>query len=146
MATVRTIREDELDDLLTLYRMLNPEDPELDTEALAAQWDAMLADEHLEVIVAEHDDKLVATCMLSITPNLTRGARSFALAENVVTHEDYRGNGFASRCLEKALDIAEERGCYRVSLMTGSDDEGLHDFYESNGFEKGRKTAFEHRF
>jgi GNAT superfamily N-acetyltransferase len=146
MAAVRTVREDDLDDLLTLYQMLNPDDPDLDPDEIEAQWDAMLADENLEVIVVEHDDTLVATCMLSITPNLTRGARFFALAENVVTHEDYRGNGFASRCLEKALTIAEERDCYRVSLMTGSDDEGLHDFYESNGFEKGRKIAFAHRF
>jgi hypothetical protein len=32
MASARTIRPDELDELLTLYGMLNPDDPELERD------------------------------------------------------------------------------------------------------------------
>lgn len=143
MATARTIRADELDELLTLYRMLNPEDPPLSRiEGLHEQWRGMVRDDSLEIVVVEHDGRLVASCVLSITPNLTRNARPFGVVENVVTHEEYRRCGFGKRCLKKATDIAEGRDCYKVMLLTGSDKEWKHDFYEGCGFDKRKKTGF----
>ncbi|MFB6141570.1 MAG: GNAT family N-acetyltransferase [Halosimplex sp.] len=142
MATARSARRDELAELLGLYRMLNPDDPELDPDEVADQWDEMLADEDLDVVVVEHDDRLVATCLLSVTENLTRGARPFALIENVVTHEAYRGEGFGTQCVEAAIDRAHERGCYKVMLLTGSDEAWKHEFYESCGFDRDAKTGF----
>lgn len=142
MATTRPIQPDELDELLTLYRMLNPDDPKLAPADVREQWTEMLDDDSLEIVVVEHDDRLVSTCVLSITPNLTRGARPFAVIENVVTHEDYRGNGFGTRCVRRAIELAEERGCYKVMLLTGSDEEWKHDFYERCGFDREDKTGF----
>ncbi len=142
MATARPIREDELDELLALYQMLNPDDPELKPAEVAGTWNEMLADETLDIVVVEHDDRLVASCVLSITPNLTRNARPFGLIENVVTHENYRNRGFGKQCVEAALEMAEERGCYKVMLLTGSDVDWKHDFYESCGFDGGEKTGF----
>jgi len=143
MATARTVRADELDDLLTLYQMLNPDDPPLErSDALDEQWDEMLADESLQIVVVEADDQLVSTCVLSITQNLTRNARPFGVIENVVTHEAYRGRGFGTRCLEEATDIAEQRNCYKVMLLTGSEKNWKHEFYERCGFDKSEKTGF----
>jgi GNAT superfamily N-acetyltransferase len=109
-ATVRSARRDELDELLGLYRHLNPDDPELAPDEVSGLWAEMVADETLDVVVVEHEGRLVATCLLSVTRNLTRGARPFALVENVVTHEAYRGEGFGSQCVEAAVDRARERG------------------------------------
>jgi GNAT superfamily N-acetyltransferase len=142
MATARSVRADELDELLTLYRMLNPDDPELAPDDVADQWQAMVDDDSLDVVVVEHDDRLVASCVLSVTKNLTRGARPFAVVENVVTHEDYRRNGFGRQCVEAAVDRAERRDCYKVMLMTGSEKEWKHDFYEGCGFDREAKTGF----
>lgn len=143
MPTTRTIREDELDELLTLYRMLNPGDPPLErNESLRDQWRSMVADDSLAVVVVEHDDRLVSTCLLSITPNLTRNARPFAVVENVVTHEEYRGKGFGKRCLRAAVELAEDRGCYKVMLLTGTDREWKLEFYEDCGFDRADKTGF----
>lgn len=145
MATARTIRETELDELLALYRQLNPDDPELTRDgALRSQWRAMLDDETLSVVVVEHDDRLVATCLLSITRNLTRGARPFAVIENVVTREDDRGNGFGKQCLEHAAGIADNRDCYKVMLLTGTEREWKLRFYEDCGFDRDAKTGFEY--
>ena len=143
MATARLIHEHELDELLILYQMLNPDDPELErTEELRSQWQKMLRDEHLNIVVVEYDDRLVASCVLSITPNLTRNARPFGLIENVVTHEDYRRNGFAKHCLQTATEIAEKHDCYKIMLLTGSDREWKHEFYENCAFDKEAKTGF----
>jgi len=143
MAAARTIRSDELDDLLELYQMLNPEDPVLARdEALWGQWEEMLADDSLDVVVVEHDDRLVSSCVLSVTPNLTRNARPFAVIENVVTHEEFRGEGFGKLCVEAAVDRAEARDCYKVMLLTGTEAEWKLQFYESCGFDREAKTGF----
>ncbi len=145
MTTARLIREDELDELLTLYQMLNSDDPELErNEELYGKWLDMMDDESLKIIVLKHDEQIVSSCMMSITENLTRNARPFGLIENVITHEEYRGNGFGKFCLQKATEIAEQRNCYKLMLLTGSDKEWKHEFYESCGFEKDEKTGFIH--
>lgn len=142
MATARTIAADELEELLELYRTLNPDDPELERADVREQWTEMTWDDSLEIVVVEHDDRLVSTCLLSITPNLTRGARPFAVIENVVTREDCRGNGFGTQCLEKAIDIAETRDCYKVVLLTDPEKEWKHECYERCGFDEEAKTGF----
>ena len=143
MATERTVRADELDELLGLYRMLNPDDPRLErTEELHEQWQGMVRDDSLEIVVVEDDGRLVSSCVLSITENLTRNARPFGVIENVITHEEHRKQGFGERCLEKAIEIAERRDCYKIMLLTGSNQEWKHEFYEGCGFDKGEKTGF----
>jgi len=142
MATTRSAGQDDLEELLELYRHLNPDDPELAPEAVADQWAEMVADDDLDIVVVEHDGRLVATCLLSVTENLTRGARPFAVVENVVTRQGYRGEGFGTACVEAAVERADERGCYKVMLLTGSDEAWKHEFYESCGFDREAKTGF----
>lgn len=143
MAIARTVRVDELDELLTLYQMLNPDDPPLErTAELREQWQRMVHDDSLEVVVIEEDSRLVSSCVLSITENLTRNARPFAVIENVITREGYRGRGFGKRCLEKAIALAQERNCYKIMLLTGSEREWKHEFYRSCGFDDEEKTGF----
>ncbi|MFB6074855.1 MAG: GNAT family N-acetyltransferase [Haloarculaceae archaeon] len=143
MPTVRTARGDELDDLLELYGMLNPEEAPLErTERVREQWERLRADDSVVVVVVEHGDRPVATCVLSVTPNLTRGARPWAVIENVVTHEAHRGEGFGSLCLEGAVEMARERDCYKVMLLTGTDREWKRRFYETCGFDREAKTGF----
>jgi GNAT superfamily N-acetyltransferase len=142
MGTTRLAREGELDELLDLYRMLNPDDHLPAPDQSADLWAEMCADDTLDVVVVEHDDRLVATCVLSVARNLTRGARPWAVLENVVTHEDYRGQGFGTQCVEAGVDRARERDCYKVMLLTGSDEQWKHEFYESCGFDPDEKTGF----
>lgn len=142
MATARTVRPNELDELLDRYRTLNPDDPPLESEAVEGTWEAMLDDETLEILVVEHEDCLVATCLLSITRNLTRGGRPFAVLENVVTHEAYRKKGFGKRVVEAAVEVAEARDCYKVMLLTGTEQEWKLSFYEDCGFDRDEKRGF----
>src|SRR5690242_7486410 len=90
----RAIRADELPELLGLYRHLHPGDPDLPvTGAVEELWERICADPDLHYLVAEVKGTLVATCMLAIIPNLTRGARPYGLIENVVTDPGYRRQG-----------------------------------------------------
>ena len=94
------------------------------------------------IIVNEIDGKIVSSCVCVIIPNLTRGIRPYAFIENVVTHEDYRGKGYASECLDFAKKIATEENCYKMMLLTGSKKETTLRFYERAGYNSSDKTAF----
>ena len=139
---IREIREHELDELFNLYLHLHESGiPEM-TEHLARTWDTILRDEHHHIIVCEIDGKLVSSCVCVIIPNLTRGVRPYAFIENVVTHADFRGHGYATSCLAYAKEIAVRENCYKMMLLTGANDEGTLRFYERAGFNCTDKTAF----
>jgi GNAT superfamily N-acetyltransferase len=143
LAEIRPIRAAELDRLIALYEHLHADDAPLpDRGELEKLWCEILENPLLHYLVAELDGRLVSSCTLAITPNLTRGARPYGLIENVVTHADYRGRGLATAVLRHALDLAWKLGCYKVMLLTGSKEAGVHRFYEGAGFTKDEKTGF----
>jgi len=86
--------------------------------------------------------KLVASCTLTVIPNLTRGCRPYGVIENVVTHADHRRQGHGRAVLNEALRQAWAEGCYKVMLLTGRKDEATLHFYESAGFDPSAKQAF----
>lgn len=139
---VREVHEDELQELLELYTHLHEElIPEM-TEHLAKTWNSILQDENHHIIVKVADGKLVSSCVCVIIPNLTRNVRPYAFIENVVTHADYRGKGYATACLNYARDIAAKANCYKMMLLTGSKEDATLHFYANAGYNCTDKTAF----
>jgi GNAT superfamily N-acetyltransferase len=127
-----------------LYRLLHPDDPVVEHSDRAAQdlWGRVFADANLRYYVVEVEEKLVATCTLTLIPNFTRCMRPYGVIENVVTDPGYRRQGFATAVLDFALREAWSRGCYKVMLETGSKEESTLRFYEKVGFGRGVKTGF----
>ncbi|RVT99448.1 GNAT family N-acetyltransferase [Rhodovarius crocodyli] len=142
---IRRAAPSDLDGMRALYRHLNAEDPVPDNAAAEAAWAALLASPLIRLLIAERDGMPVSSCTLVIIPNLTRGARPYALIENVVTHADYRRQGLGQAVLAAALDTAWEQGCYKVMLATGSKQASTLRFYERAGFVTGEKTFFQAR-
>lgn len=139
---VREIDETELNALLELYLHLHEKSiPEM-TEHLKKTWEQIIQDENHHIIVKILGDKIVSSCVCVIIPNLTRNIRPYAFIENVVTHADYRGKGYATACLNYAKEIAEKENCYKMMLLTGSKEEATHHFYQNAGYNSSDKTAF----
>ena len=139
---VREIQKTELLDLLELYLNLHEDSvPEM-SETLSAAWNEIMQDDRHHIIVKELDGKIVSSCVCVIIPNLTRGIRPYAFIENVVTHQGYRGRGYATECLQYAKQIAEQANCYKMMLLTGSKHEATLRFYENAGYNRSDKTAF----
>jgi GNAT superfamily N-acetyltransferase len=142
MAKVREIMENELPDLLELYKELNPEHSSLTVEKTVSVWESILANNFIKYFGVEADGKLVSTCNITIIPNLTRGARSFAIIENVVTSEKHRGKGYGALVINKAIDCAKENNCYKVMLLSSAHRKEAHKFYEKLGFNSKDKVGF----
>ena len=139
---VREVYESELSDLLELYLHLHEKAiPEMSGH-LQSTWNKIMQDKKYHIIVKEVSGKLVSSCVCVVIPNLTRNVRSYALIENVVTHSDYRGKGYATECLDYAKEIAESENCYKMMLLTGSKDEKILNFYGNAGYNSIDKTAF----
>jgi len=139
---VREINETELNELLELYLCLHEKTvPEM-TEHLMRTWNSIIQDENHHIIVNVIDNKIVSSCVCVIVPNLTRNIRPYAFIENVVTHEDCRGKGYATECLHNAREIAKKANCYKMMLMTSSKDERTLKFYNNAGYNSSDKTAF----
>lgn len=139
---IREARKDELDQILQLYLYLHEESVPEDSKLLKDTWEGIINDANHHLIVCDVDGKIVASCVCVIIPNLTRNVRPYAFVENVVTHGDYRGKGYATACLNFAKQIAEENHCYKMMLLTGSKEESTLNFYRKAGYNSSDKTAF----
>ena len=138
----REIKINELNKLLELYTHLHELGVLDHNENLEKTWNAICNDENHHIIVCEVDGKIVSSCVCVIIPNLTRNIRPYAFIENVVTHTDYRGKGYATACLNYAKEIAQKADCYKMMLLTGSKNDKTLDFYKKSGYNSEDKTAF----
>ena len=134
---IRKATGSDADDLKTLYFDFLTHYPPTEEQDMQ-QWQDMLnkfeKDDDMHLLVAVEDGKAVSSVQMAIIESLTHNVRPFAVIENVVTHIDYRNKGYASALLERASEIAKERGCYKVFLETGSNRESTLNFYKNNGF------------
>lgn len=139
---IREANRDDLKDILELYLDLHETEIPEDSEHLSDTWEQIINDGNHHLIVCEEDGKIVSSCVCVIIPNLTRNVRPYAFVENVVTHRDFRGKGYATECLNFAKGIAVNNNCYKMMLLTGSKSEETLNFYKKAGYNSTDKTAF----
>lgn len=138
---LRAAGPDDLPGLRTLYRQLSPSSPEPDEELALQTWQSLLADPKVHILVAERGS-LLGTVTLVVVPNLTQGARPYALIENVVTREDVRGQGIGTALMGRAMDMARSLGAYKVMLVTGRRAPEVHRLYTRSGLRSDATAYF----
>ncbi len=140
---IRKLEFSDLSSLLELYTFLHASDDALPEQLVIEElWHEIMASSRFSYFGIFEMDKLVASCTISVIPNLTRACRPYGLIENVVTHADFRKRGFAKALLSHCLAFAWHEGCYKVMLLTGRKDEATISFYENAGFNRHEKQAF----
>ena len=135
---VREAEKKDLKEILELYLFLHETEIPEESDHLKQTWDKITEDKDHHLVVYE----FVASCVCVIIPNLTRNVRPYAFIENVVTHKDYRGKGYATACLNYAKEMAEKEHCYKMMLLTGSKEAKTLEFYKNAGYNSSDKTAF----
>lgn len=139
---IREAVKEDLKELLELYLYLHEDSIPEDSEHLRNTWNQIINDPNHHIILNVIDGKIISSCVCVIIPNLTRNVRPYAFVENVVTHEAYRGKGYAGECLDYAKRIALDNNCYKMMLLTGSKKPETWHFYEKAGYNHNDKTAF----
>lgn len=139
---IREARLEDLSQILELYLHLHETAVPEESAKLHRAWEKIMSDEDHHLIVCEMDGKIVSSCVCVIIPNLTRGVRPYAFVENVVTHAEHRGKGYATACLNYARELARKENCYKMMLLTGSKSPETMAFYQNAGYNSTDKTAF----
>lgn len=139
---VREAVKEDLDELSHLYLFLHEKDIPEQSQHLQNVWNEIISDKNHHIIVNVVDGRIVSSCVCVIIPNLTRNVRPYAFVENVVTHLECRGKGYATECLNYAREIAKNQNCYKMMLLTSSKEQKTLNFYENAGYNSADKTAF----
>ena len=145
MLTIRKATPSDAEPLLDLYFHHLTNYPPTEEQDIT-KWRTMLAkfasDPLYHVLVGEVEGRVVSSVTLIIIENLTHNLCPYALIENVVTHYDFRGQHYATALMDEASRIAEDAGCYKIMLFTGSKKDTTLRFYENCGFSREGKTGF----
>jgi GNAT superfamily N-acetyltransferase len=135
----------DLPQILELYQQLNPSHVDFSIEKANEAWDK-IESSNTKYFVAKDDGRIIASCYISIIPNLTFNGKSIGYLENVITDEKYRRRGIGKKIIEMAVQYAKENNCYKVVLQSGIGRSDAHAFYKAIGFNGDSKKAFELRF
>lgn len=141
---IRMAGSGDLPGILDLYQHLHADDDRPSRGSAKRALASLQALPGSGVLIGSDEEGIRSSCTLIVIPNLTRGGRPYALIENVVTHVAARGRGYGKAVLAAAVERAWGENCYKVMLMTGSQDVATLSFYRSAGFEQ-TKTGFQIR-
>ena len=86
MPSARPARASDLSSLLALFEVSEVSAAAQPRERADGIWQETLVHPGVHVFVSDDRDRIAATCMLIIAPNLLRSGRRHGFLENVVTH------------------------------------------------------------
>ncbi|MEI6707163.1 MAG: GNAT family N-acetyltransferase [Methylococcales bacterium] len=93
------------------------------------------------ILVARHNDSLVGMVNILFTVSTALGGR-VAILEDMIVLPSKRGSGVGSQLLKAAIVTARKNNCQRLTLLTDSDNEIAHRFYEKHGFTRSPMLPF----
>ncbi|MDP9899698.1 GNAT superfamily N-acetyltransferase [Variovorax ginsengisoli] len=119
---------------MSLYRELRPNDPVLPSEKASEFWSKVNDAPASQIIVAEYEGLVGATCMLALIANIASEGRPIGFIEHVVTAQSFRRKGLGEACLRYAVETGWKLGCCKVVLLSGVQRPEAHGVYEKVGF------------
>jgi GNAT superfamily N-acetyltransferase len=132
--TIRPTKQEDFDEIIPLLQQLWPADP-LNLTAARDIFMKGLTSDSRAYLCACQDGRIIGTCTLIVRDCLwLQGDVGYIC--DLVVDQAHRGAGVGTVLVEKAVDIARQRGCRRVELDSGFHRTAAHQFYERRGFEK----------
>ncbi|MGL4738916.1 MAG: GNAT family N-acetyltransferase [Cellulosilyticaceae bacterium] len=137
---IRRIEKKDLKDLSALYAVLTGEVSDLEymekTFALIAENPAYV------LLGAEVDNKIVGTLMGVTCHDMISQCKAFMTIENVAVAEGYRGYGIGKNLFKCIEEVAKERSCHYIYLVSGPTRHTAHRMYERLGYTEEGALGF----
>jgi GNAT superfamily N-acetyltransferase len=86
--------------------------------------------------VAERANAIVGTFAFLVMHNLGHLGAPSAIVEDVAVSPAFQGHGIGKAMMQFALELAREKGCYKLMLSSNARREQAHAFYDSLEFER----------
>lgn len=142
----RIATKNDLQNIITLNKQLNPDEQIIDYDKALIIWDSIEKTQIIQYFIAVNGNEIVSMCCISIIPNLTRKGRPYSIIENVITDIKHRRQGIGKNVVLSAVEYAKKSNCYKVLLLSSIKRVEAHKFYEAIGFNGNSKKGFEIRF
>lgn len=134
--TIRTATVTDLPLLNQLYADMDNEPPLPDGQ-IAALFTAMQAVANYSIYLAELNGDVVGTFSLLVLPTMMhRGYHKFAVLDAVTVFSQCREQGIGQIMMRAALKLAQDAGCYKITLSSNLKRDRAHQFYERLGFQQ----------
>ncbi|MBT3816788.1 MAG: GNAT family N-acetyltransferase [Candidatus Magasanikbacteria bacterium] len=69
-----------------------------------------------------------------------RHKEPYGIMENVYIDSAYRSKGYGKKIVEKIIDLAKEKECYKLLCQSRYEKERVHQFYVKYGFKDHGKN------
>ena len=138
MTVIRRAKSEDLEEIITLLEEF-PDDPWLPNvnwQDARKAYPELLKGEKGLVIVALEEEGMAGLVTLSFSYVMRFGGE-YALVEDFIVGQKFRGKGIGRPLLEAAFEEAESRGCREIQV-NGASDVGL-PVYLKNGFQEAGK-------
>lgn len=129
-ATVDNVSE--LEPIFTLYREFYGMEP--DTQKAISFLKDRMENKESVIIFAKRDETIIGFVQLFPSFSSASLKRTYILNDLYVLNSE-RKQGVATMLINKALELAEEKGCGRISLSTANDNPAQF-LYEEIGFKE----------
>lgn len=138
------IRKATTEDFASVYPLFEQLWPNktLDRDALQTVFSRGINSDTDELLCLEYSGQVIGFCAYAVVNNLWQaGYISFMYA--MVVDEKYRGKGYGTMLVQKAINDSKAGGMKRLELDSAFHREKAHEFYLKMGFEK-RAFLFSH--
>ena len=130
---LRPVTEDELPLLTEILAELDG-NPPFPVEQVREKWLELRRFPDYVCYFAESGGEIVGTLCLNVFPVLSGTMHSEAIAEAVVIRPAFRGRGLGRAMMRAAMDLAAEKGAYKLALSSNLRRLDAHRFYDGMGF------------
>jgi GNAT superfamily N-acetyltransferase len=132
---IRAAQTKDVPDILSLYAQPDIDDGQkLEISAAQLLFEKFSEYPNYKIYIARNASVIVGTFALLIMDNLGHLGKPSAIIEDVAVSPEYHGKGIGREMMKRAMEIACDAGCYKMTLSSNLKRIKAHRFYESLGF------------
>lgn len=132
MVEIKEIELESLEQLADLYQELMNQ--RSNSDKLEQVFNVIKADNRYILLGAFVDGELMGSLMGIMCHDLIGECKSFMVIENVVVSSRARRQGVGKKLMLAIEEVAHERDCLYIILVSGEQRKEAHIFYESLGY------------
>tara|TARA_R100001163_G_scaffold64213_2_gene57929 strand:- start:3289 stop:3732 length:444 start_codon:yes stop_codon:yes gene_type:complete len=89
------------------------------------------------LVIKNNINELIGSAKLIVDLKLNKRLSAIGHIEDVVIHKDYRGQGLGKKIIERLIEIAKSKNCYKIILQCSDKNT---EFYEKCSFKSRGKN------
>ncbi|MFC5528302.1 GNAT family N-acetyltransferase [Cohnella yongneupensis] len=140
MTEVRSIKSGELPSLAALYDELI--EVKTNVAKMTTVYNAIKDNDNYIILGAFNDSDLIGSLMGIVCFDIIGDCKPFMVIENVIVSDRARRQGIGKQLMMRIEQIAIERGCWYIILVSGETRKEAHRFYEQLGFKEEKVEGY----